>query len=201
MREINLNYSKISESFLHLSNKYSIRIEKIENETETKINEFEKMLLLELEKLANEFKSKPFIADSSKSSRIKQYAKKKILGPFVKGSYSPNSLSPASSSNNLDLDTSELNILLDACRQKYVRMMMTTYLMSFKEIYKLKVESIEPLFNKLESLIDETHQNRVKSLRSINEKEISHIRKSANEEIKMKKKGMAQNFFEKDTER
>ena len=44
------------------------------------------------------------------------------------------------------------------------------------------------LFFKLQALIDETHQNRVRALKSINEKEIQLINKSAHEEIKLKKK-------------
>jgi hypothetical protein len=40
----------------------------------------------------------------------------------------------------------------------------------------------------LQALIDETHQNRVRALKSINEKEIQLINKSAHEEIKLKKK-------------
>lgn len=200
MREINLNYSRISDSFLHISQKYSFRIEKIEKDTQNKITEYETMLSLELEKL-NEFKPKTATTtELSTTDRLKHYARRTILSPFLKDSYSPNSLSPSASNSNLDLNNSELGILLNACRQKYVRMMMSTYLVSFKDIYKLKKESIEPLFNKLESLIEETHQNRIKLLRSINEKEISNINKSTHEEIKLKKKNMTQSFYENNTE-
>ena len=81
----------------------------------------------------------------SKSSRFKELAKKTILYPFSKNAYSSSFVSPSSSNSNLNFDNTEVNIILNTCRQKYIKQMMITYIECFREIYKLKIESIEPV--------------------------------------------------------
>lgn len=190
MREINLNYLKSSEAYLLLSQKYYNKIERIEKETEKKIYDLDQNLTNEIDKITNDSKKE------TRTARLKQLAKKTIRIPFTK-SYSP-SMSPASSSSTLESDNSELFSIIMSSRQKYVKLMMNIYIDCFKEIYKLKIDSIEPLFYKLQNLIDETYQNRIKTLKSINEKEIVLINKSAHEEIKLKKKASSLSFSDKE---
>lgn len=54
------------------------------------------------------------------------------------------------------------------------------------------------MFNKLLNLVDETHQQRIKDLKSINEKAIELINKTAYEEIKLKKRSASQGNSDKD---
>ena len=50
----------------------------------------------------------------------------------------------------------------------------------------------------IENAYYETYQNRIKTLKSINEKEIVLINKSAHEEIKLKKKASSLSFSDKE---
>jgi len=138
LREINFNYLKTSESYLKFSQKYTNRIDRIEKDTEKKIYDLDQSLTMEIDRIS---KSKT----DSKSSRFKELAKKTIFYPFSKNVYSPSFVSPSSSNSNLNFDNTEVNIILNTCRQKYIKQMMITYIECFQEIYKLKIESIEPV--------------------------------------------------------
>ena len=50
----------------------------------------------------------------------------------------------------------------------------------------------------MQLLIEETHQQRIKYLKTINEKETELINKTAHEEIKLKKKSVSQVISDKD---
>ena len=143
MREINLNYLKTSDTYLQLSSKYFNKIDRIEHDLERKIYDLDQMLTNEIEKLHTDTRVK----NESKTSRLKQLAKKTfMLGfPFSKGSYSPNTMTLSPSSSSLDSENYELSESILTLRQKYVKFMMNTYIDAFKEIYKLKIGSIDPV--------------------------------------------------------
>lgn len=141
MHEINLNYLKSSESYLQLSAKYFNKIDRIEKDLEKRIYDLDQMLTTELEKINADSKLK----NESRTSRLKQLAKKTIRFPFSRSSYSPNSLSHSSSIPTLNNENYELNNTILSIKKKYVKQMMDNYIEAFKEIYKLKVESIEPV--------------------------------------------------------